>query len=82
MVSWPFLLDEIKDCSKCKLCETRNSIVLGEGNYYAKVMFIGKGPVRRRTGREGRLWGPRGSCWIRCWRQSALIGRRFILPIL
>jgi uracil-DNA glycosylase family 4 len=53
MVSWPFLLDEIKDCSKCKLCETRNSIVLGEGNYYAKVMFIGEGPGAEED-RQGR----------------------------
>ena len=34
----------IKDCNKCKLCNNRNKIVLGEGNKNAKIMFIGEGP--------------------------------------
>ena len=38
------LEEEIKDCRKCKLCESRTNIVLGTGNKQAKIMFIGEGP--------------------------------------
>ncbi len=34
----------IENCSKCKLCNNRNNIVIGCGNRNAKVMFIGEGP--------------------------------------
>lgn len=42
--NWEDLENNIKDCKKCKLCNNRNNIVLGEGNKNAKVMFIGEGP--------------------------------------
>ena len=34
----------VKKCNKCKLCQTRNNTVFGEGNTNAKIMFIGEGP--------------------------------------
>lgn len=34
----------IQNCNKCKLCNNRTNIVLGVGNKYAKIMFIGEGP--------------------------------------
>lgn len=41
-------LDEIRgelgDCRRCKLHRTRRTIVFGEGNEKAKLMFIGEGP--------------------------------------
>ena len=41
-------LDEIRsklgDCRRCKLHRTRSTIVFGEGNKKAKLMFIGEGP--------------------------------------
>ncbi len=40
------LRSEIGDCVKCKLSKNRNSIVFGEGNPAAKIMFIGEGPGR------------------------------------
>lgn len=42
--SWEELEEQIINCKKCKLCENRNKIVLGNGNKNAKVMFIGEGP--------------------------------------
>ena len=42
--TWEKLEEEIKDCNKCKLCQTRTNIVFGVGNKEAKVMFIGEGP--------------------------------------
>lgn len=31
-------------CNKCKLSETRNNVVFGEGNEHAQIMLIGEGP--------------------------------------
>ncbi|MBI4698287.1 MAG: uracil-DNA glycosylase [Nitrospirae bacterium] len=40
------LRGEIGDCQRCKLAKGRKNIVFGEGNYDAKIMFIGEGPGR------------------------------------
>lgn len=40
------LRNEIGDCRRCKLSGGRKNIVFGEGNAYAKLMFIGEGPGR------------------------------------
>ena len=36
--------NELGDCQRCKLHQTRQTIVFGEGNENAKLMFIGEGP--------------------------------------
>jgi len=36
--------EEVKKCTKCKLCKNRNNTVFGTGNPHARVMFIGEGP--------------------------------------
>ena len=59
-------LDELKkqvlQCRKCKLATTRTTVVFGEGNPNAEVMFIGEGPGRQEdlqarpfVGRSGEL---------------------------
>ena len=60
--SWPQLLDEISNCQRCRLCETRTTVVPGEGNADARLMFIGEGPGRDEdlqgrpfVGRSGEL---------------------------
>ena len=35
---------ELGDCQRCKLHRTRRTLVFGEGNEKAKLMFIGEGP--------------------------------------
>ncbi len=40
------LREEIGDCHRCKLSKGRTNIVFGEGNAYAKIMFIGEAPGR------------------------------------
>ncbi len=42
--SWEELEESIRNCNKCKLCNNRHNIVLGEGNKNAEIMFIGEGP--------------------------------------
>ena len=34
----------IMKCTKCDLCNSRNHIVVGEGNINTKLMFIGEAP--------------------------------------
>lgn len=45
---------KIGDCQRCELCKTRNTIVFGEGNPEADLMFVGEGP----GGREDELGRP------------------------
>jgi len=46
--SGPETLDQIRqdmgDCRRCKLAPTRKTIVFGEGNPHAELVFIGEGP--------------------------------------
>ncbi len=36
--------EELGDCKRCKLHQTRRTIVFGEGNEKAQLMFVGEGP--------------------------------------
>lgn len=54
--------EEIGDCKRCRLCEQRNTIVFGDGNPRAELMFVGEGPGRDEdaqglpfVGRAGKL---------------------------
>lgn len=38
------LEQQIKDCTRCGLCATRNNTVIGKGNRQAKLMFVGEAP--------------------------------------
>lgn len=44
--SLPEIRDDIGDCSRCKLHSTRKTIVFGEGNPDADIVFVGEGPGR------------------------------------
>lgn len=50
---WKELYNSMEGCTKCRLCEKRSSIVIGEGAPDADIMFIGEGPGREEdeTGR-------------------------------
>jgi len=56
------LRGQIVGCSKCGLCGERKTVVFGEGNPDAELMFIGEGPGREEdiqgrpfVGEAGRL---------------------------
>ena len=36
--------DELGDCARCKLSDTRKTIVFGSGNPNADLVFVGEGP--------------------------------------
>lgn len=52
-VSWAQLYNDIGACEKCRLCETRTNVVVGEGDPHARLMFIGEGPGQEED-RQGR----------------------------
>lgn len=61
-VSLEAIREDIGDCRRCKLHERRRTIVFGEGNPQAKLVFIGEGPGaeedstgRPFVGRAGQL---------------------------
>lgn len=42
--NWEELEEVVKQCRKCRLCETRKNVVFGVGNREADIIFIGEGP--------------------------------------
>jgi uracil-DNA glycosylase len=36
--------EQVKTCTKCPLCRTRNRTVFGQGNPAARLVFVGEGP--------------------------------------
>jgi uracil-DNA glycosylase family 4 len=54
--------EDLGDCRRCNLCEHRKTIVFGEGNPHARLVFVGEGPGaeedatgRPFVGRAGQL---------------------------
>jgi len=47
MMTLDTIREELGDCRRCELCETRTTIVFGVGNPKADVMFIGEAPGRQ-----------------------------------
>jgi DNA polymerase len=53
---------DLQGCTRCKLCEQRKNVVVGEGNLRAKLVFVGEGPgeqediqARPFVGKAGQL---------------------------
>lgn len=60
--SLPVIQAELVDCTRCKLHRGRTTIVFGDGNPKAQLMFVGEGPGRDEdiqglpfVGRAGKL---------------------------
>ena len=45
--------DEVRPCTKCRLCESRRQTVFGEGGAGAELVFVGEGPGEEED-RQGR----------------------------
>jgi uracil-DNA glycosylase family 4 len=59
---WKELEEQVKNCKKCRLCETRNNVVIGEGPRRCDLMLIGEAPGAEEdkqgipfVGRAGQL---------------------------
>lgn len=63
--SWPEIMGEMRECTKCRLCESRTNVVPGEGSINARIMFVGEGPGQEED-RQGRPFvGPSGELLTR-----------------
>lgn len=51
--SWEELQSKALACHRCRLCETRTTVVFGEGNIRSKLVFVGEAPGRDED-RQGR----------------------------
>ena len=51
---------ELGDCTRCKLCSTRKSIVFGVGDPNAPLMFVGEAPGEQEDKRGEPFVGPAG----------------------
>ena len=56
------LADQIRQCTLCRLCESRTHAVPGSGSYTADIVFVGEGPGKKEDdlgipfcGASGRL---------------------------
>lgn len=61
-MDWEPLTQEMLSCTRCRLCEQRTNVVVGEGDVNTTVMFIGEGPGEQEdvtgrpfVGRAGQL---------------------------
>jgi DNA polymerase len=61
-MDWNTLEQEVKNCRKCELANTRTNVVFGVGSREAKIMFIGEGPGKHEdeqgepfVGQAGKL---------------------------
>lgn len=51
---------EVRECTRCRLCESRTNAICGEGDPHARLMFIAQAPGEVED-REGRMFlGPSG----------------------
>jgi DNA polymerase len=57
--------DHLGDCTRCQLCEARRSIVFGDGNPHADLMFIGEGPGEQEDLKGLPFVGPAGELLTR-----------------
>ncbi len=60
MSDWLELERECARCTRCGLCQTRNSVVFGVGNREAQVLFVGEGPGEQEDLQGQPFVGPAG----------------------
>ena len=58
--------NEVRGCTRCRLCEQRNNTVFGEGDPDAKVFFIGEGPGENED-MQGRPFVGRAGEMLNKW---------------
>ena len=59
------LLETLAGCQRCPLCRHRNSIVFGEGNPDARLMFVGAAPGHDEDIQGRPFVGKPDNCWIK-----------------
>jgi DNA polymerase len=66
--------NEVRNCTRCRLCETRKNTVFGEGSPDAKIFFIGEGPGENED-IQGRPFVGRAGEMLNKWIAAMGLGR-------
>ena len=64
----------VQDCTRCRLCETRNHTVFGEGALPARLMVVGEGPGAEEDA-SGRAFIGKGGVYLDSWLSSIGLSR-------
>jgi len=59
------LQKQVKACTRCPLARTRRTVVFGEGNEKAELVFVGRRLERKKIYRGDPSWGEPESCSTR-----------------
>ena len=66
------IADEVRKCTLCKLSECRTNAVPGEGNSFAKIMFIGEAPGRSEDEQGRPFVGAAGKLLTEALQEAGL----------
>lgn len=58
--SWDILYGACNACTKCRLWEMRNNVVIGVGNRQSDILFVGEGPGQQEDLQGLPFVGPAG----------------------
>ena len=64
----------VQGCTRCRLCETRNHTVFGEGAFPARLMVVGEGPGAEEDA-SGRAFVGRAGIYLDSWLSSIGMSR-------
>jgi uracil-DNA glycosylase family 4 len=72
----------IRNCRRCRLCETRTNALCGEGNPEAELMFVAQAPGEVED-REGRMFlGPSGRAFFELLGEAGISREAFYMTNL
>jgi len=54
--------EDLGDCHRCRLAAGRHTIVFGQGDHHAKLVFVGEVLAPMKTLRACRSWAVPGNC--------------------
>ena len=76
------LKDEMRNCKKCSLWESRTNVVCGMGNYNSKLMLIAQAPGEKED-REGTMFiGPSGKELDKLFKHAEIEREEFYMTNL
>ncbi|MEJ2567758.1 MAG: uracil-DNA glycosylase, partial [candidate division WOR-3 bacterium] len=74
--------EEIKNCNKCPLSETRNNALPGEGNLKARIMLVAQAPGEKENEKGWMFVGPTGNALNELFEELGLKKAEFYLTNL
>ena len=76
------IAENVRECQKCELCETRIKAVPGKGNFDADVIFVERHQVEMKTFMESHLYEAAGKRLDMILEDTGIDRKMSILRIL